>query len=432
MKHLPFRLHTLAALCVAMGASSSVQAAGFNLLEQNVSGLGNAYAGSAAIAENASTIYFNPAGMSLLPGTEFSAGITAIKPSFKFTDKGSTGPAGMPATGNNGGDAGKWAALPNLYVSHQLTPKWHVGLGLGAPFGLTTDYDKGWKGRYHSEKFAIESINVNPSVAYKVNEQLSIGVGANWFRIDADYRLATPRVIPTMGVFDMDTRVKMNGDAWGWNAGILYQATPSTRLGLSYRSQIKVTADGSTKLKNRDIPVMPAGADIARFDAKSTIKLPDTAVFSIVHDLNPKWTLLGDVSWTGWSSIPKLTIENRGPGAQNSELDLRFKDAWRIAVGANYHHNEQWTFKGGVAWDQSPVRQDNFRPTSLPDNDRYWLSIGAQYRMNKNMTWDVGYTHLFLKNTKINNDTNIPERGLTRGTYKNSGDILGVQFSYRF
>lgn len=432
MRNTALTIRILAAFCMALGTVGPAHAAGFNLLEQNVSGLGNAYAGSAAIADNASTIYFNPAGMSLLPGTSFSAGLTAIKPTFKFSDDGSTGPGGSPVKGSDGGDAGKWAAVPNLYIAHQLNHHWHIGLGVGAPFGLTTDYDKGWKGRHHSEKFAIESINLNPSIAYKVNEQLSIGLGANWFQIDADYRLATPRPIPGMGLFDMDTRVKMKGDAWGWNAGILYQASPSTRLGLSYRSRIKVTAEGNTKLHNRSIPGLPAGASLSRWDAEATITLPDTAIFSVLHELNPKWTLLADVSWTGWSSIPKLAIENTGPGARNSELDLRFKDAWRMAFGAHYHYNEKWTLKGGLAWDQSPVREENFRPTALPDNDRYWVSLGAQYRMSNSVTWDIGYTHLFLRKAKINNDTNIAERGLTQGVYKNSGDIIGVQFSYRF
>lgn len=437
MKKTVVALRTIPALIMALGASQA-HGAGFNLLEQNASGLGNAYAGSAAIADNASTIYFNPAGMALLPGGNFSAGLNAIKPSFKFSDDGSTLPLGLTggspraATGGEGGDAGKWAAVPNIYLSYQLAPQWWVGLGVGAPFGLTTEYEEGWMGRYHSEKFAIETINVNPSVAYKVNDQLSLGLGVNWMHIDADYRLATPAAFhPVLGPLDMDTRVKMKGDAWGWNAGILYQATPSTRLGLSYRSQVKITPDGTTKLRNRNIPAGIPAPNI-NWDAQATIKLPDTAIFSVVHDLNTRWQLLADVSWTGWSSIPRLEIENSGPGAQNADLELKFKDAWRVALGANYHYNEQWTLKGGVAWDQSPVRDEHYRPTSLPDSDRYWVSIGAQYRPSKNATWDFGYTHLFLKNTDINNDSDLAKRGLVRGTYKNSGDILGVQFSYRF
>jgi len=437
MKKTVVALRTIPALLMALGASQ-VHAAGFNLLEQNASGLGNAYAGSAAIADNASTIYFNPAGMTQLPGGNFSAGFNAIKPTFKFSDDGSTLPLGLtggvprPATGGEGGDAGKWAAVPNIYLSYQIHPQWWLGLGVGAPFGLTTEYEEGWVGRYHSEKFAIETININPSVAYKVNDQLSLGLGVNWMHIDADYRLATPAGFhPLLGPLDLDTRVKMKGEAWGWNAGILYQATPSTRLGLSYRSQVKITPDGTTKLSNRNIPPgLPAPN--FNWDAEATIKLPDTAIFSVVHDLNTRWQLLADISWTGWSSIPHLEIENSGAGAQNSDLKLNFKDSWRVALGANYHYNEQWTLKGGVAWDQSPVRDENYRPTSLPDSDRYWVSIGAQYRPTKNATLDFGYTHLFLKNTDINNDSDLAKRGLVRGTYKNSGDILGVQFSYRF
>ncbi len=165
-------------------------AAGFQLLEQNASGIGSAYAGSAAIAEDASTDYFNPAGMTLLPGMNVSAGVVAIKPSFKFSDGGSTGPnhfAGNPlgpfggrSTGGvDGGDVAYWAALPNAHFTWEVNPRIWLGLGVGAPFGLMTDYEKGWAGRYHSGKFAIESININPSIAFKATDTLSIGVGVN-------------------------------------------------------------------------------------------------------------------------------------------------------------------------------------------------------------------------------------------------------------
>lgn len=358
MKKTCFALRTIPSLLLPLGMSMGINhayAAGFHLLEQNASGLANAYAGSAAVAENASTVYFNPAGMTLLPNNNISTGFNAIKPSFKFSDNGSTSPQALtggtsqPATGGSGGEAGKLAFVPNFYLSHQLNPSWWLGLGLSVPFGLTTEYDKGWVGRYHSEKFAIETANINPSIAYKVNEQLSLGFGVNWLYIKADYRLATPvGYHPALGPLDMDTRVKMNGNAWGWNLGALYQLNDSTRLGVAYRSKIKITADGDTKLNNRNVPNGVPAPNI-RWDAHATIKLPDTAVISLVHDLNSRWQLLGDISWTGWSSIPRLTIENSGAGAQNAGLELRFKDAWRIALGANYHYSEKWTLKGGVA-----------------------------------------------------------------------------------
>lgn len=418
----------IAVVASTLGAAGTLHAAGFNLLEQNISGLGNAYAGSAAVAENASTVYFNPAGMTHLPGGNFSIGMAAIKPSFRFRDSGSTGPSGLPAIGGSGGDAGTWGIVPNMYLTWELSPRWFAGIGVGAPFGLSTDYHDGWVGRLHSEEFAIKSINVNPAVAYKVNDQLSLGLGINWMRLDADYRLATPFPPGPGYVGDASTRVKMDGDGWGWNAGLMYQITPDTRVGLSYRSQIKIKADGSTRLRNRNIPA-PFGP--FNWDANASIRLPDTAILSLSHKLNPKWQLLADVSWTGWSSIPRLSIENSGPLAQDRELDLRFKDSWRIALGANYHLNEQWTLKGGVAWDQSPVRDAHYRPTSLPDNDRYWVSVGAQYRLSKNATFDVAYTHLFLERTRMHNDS-APENGVIQGKYKNSGDIVGIQVSYRF
>ncbi|HUH60359.1 MAG TPA: outer membrane protein transport protein [Candidimonas sp.] len=429
-------LRIVSALVLGLG-TASVHAAGFQLLEQNASGMGNAYAGSAAIADNASTIFFNPAGMTRLEGVNVSAGASAIKPSFKFTNKGSTG---LASTGGNGGDAGELGVVPNAYISWQLNPSWYVGLGIGAPFGLMTEYeDDGWAGRFHSKKFSIESININPSIAYKVNDQLSFGAGVNWMHLDAEFSRAAPAIHPNplIGyVGDFDATVKMKGDAWGWNLGMLYQVTPATRLGLSYRSKVKIDASGKTKVTNRTAPgALAAAAGLpAQANASTTVELPDTAVLSLVHDLNSQWQLLGDISWTGWSSIKSLDIRNVGPNPLigNDSLDLRFRDTWRLALGANYKLNHQWTLKTGIAYDQSPVDSDKYRPTSLPDNDRYWLSLGVQYKHNDRTTVDVGYTHLFLKSTSINNDTAAATKGTVRGDYKSNANMVGVQLSHRF
>ncbi|MGB6105417.1 MAG: outer membrane protein transport protein [Pusillimonas sp.] len=433
-------LRMVSVFVLGLGAGG-VQAAGFQLLEQNASGIGNSYAGSAAIAENASTIYFNPAGMTRLPGINVSGGLTAIKPSFKFKDGGSTGPGGLPLGTDNGGDAGALGLVPNAYVSWEVNPNWYVGLGIGAPFGLMTEYDEGWVGRYHSKKFSIKSININPSVAYKVNDQLSVGAGINWMQLDANYRrnspaaglisqlpggMTNPLAPVLLNSPDMEAQVKMKGDAWGWNLGLMYQITPDTRLGLSYRSKVKIKADGDTNIDNTTPVPIPT-----HFDAKATVELPDTAILSVVHDLNSRWQLLADVSWTGWSSIKSLKIDNGNP-AFNDELDLRFRDTWRVALGANYKLNHQWTLKGGVAWDQSPVDSSKYRPTSLPDNDRYWVSLGAQYNFNERTSIDVGYAHLFVKSTSIDNDTDAASKGTVRGDYSSNANIVGVQVSHRF
>lgn len=405
---------------LALAAGGSAHGAGFQLLEQNASGLGNAYAGSAAVAENASTIYFNPAGMSQLSGLSVSAGISAIRPSFKFRNDGSTPPAAAPLTdfagAGNGGDAGKWGLVPNAYLAWQVDERWHVGVGFGAPFGLMTDYDDNWLGKYHSNKFEITTININPSVSYRVNDQWSVGAGLNWQRIDAEY---TRRTVVVPGLLASDAKVEVDSDAWGWNAGVMFQPTEDTRLGLSYRSKIRHKATGDTDL-----------AGVGSFDARANVTLPDTAILSAYHRLDSRWELLADISWTGWSSIEELNIRNTGiPG---DSLQLDFRDTWRIAVGANYRLDPAWKLKFGVAWDQSPVHRAGDRPTSLPDNDRWWFSAGIQYQATANTTIDLGYTYLYLDDTRIDNRHDLATKGRVAGDYDSKGNIIGLQISSRF
>lgn len=429
MNKASWAMSTLSA-AIAAGIAGTAQAAGFQLLEQNASGLGNAYAGSAAVAENASTIYFNPAGMTYLPGFNLSAGVNAIRPSFKFRDNGkSTNPlalGGGSPTGGNGGDAGSWGIVPNAYFSWQLNEKWFVGVGVGAPFGLMTEYDDDWVGQYHSTKFDIKTININPSIAYKVNEQFSMGVGLNWQHIDAQYTKKVVVPASPMGPFlPGDADLNLDGDAWGWNAGIMLQPTEDTRIGVSYRSKMKHTARGDTKIDGY------APGQSLSYDAKAKVNLPDTLILSAQHRLNQRWELLADISWTGWSSIPQLKIQN--DGGPTDTLPLDFRDSWRVALGANYQFAPQWKWRFGVAWDQSPVHNASDRPTSLPDNDRWWFSTGVQYQAGKHTSIDVGYTYLYLRDTDIDTDSGDPvTRGRVAGDYRSKGNIFGIQVSTRF
>ncbi|HPR08737.1 MAG TPA: outer membrane protein transport protein, partial [Denitromonas sp.] len=238
MKHIA-RLVPLALLALGSGHAA---AAGFQLLEQNASGQGNAYAGSAAVAENASTIFFNPAGMTQLKEREVSVGLNLVKPSFKFKDEGSrflTTPVSIPASGSGAGDAGDIGAIPNAYMSWALTDRIWAGVGIGAPFGLVTEYDENWVGRAQAILFDIKTININPSLAFKVNDMVSIGVGVNWQRMEAEYeRFATvlPNgVAPIAGLSSTKAILEADSDAWGWNIGALFTLSPATKVGVSYR-----------------------------------------------------------------------------------------------------------------------------------------------------------------------------------------------------
>lgn len=412
----------LAAAFVLASFAGRAQAAGFQLAEQNASGLGNGYAGSAAVAEDASTIYFNPAGMTRLPGLNISAGATVISTNFRFSNDGSIGPGGLPLGSNTGGNAGSVSAIPNAYLSWQASPRWFVGVGVSAPFGLATKYDDEWVGRYQSTEFDIRTINVNPSVAYKVDERLSLGAGISWQRLDGVYR----RMVPAYPAPDMKARIELGDNALGWNLGLMYQLTPATRVGASYRAAVHYDGTGTATLGN--IPASKAAVVPARADSRASFTLPDSAIFSVVHDVNNKWQLLGDLSWTHWSKLPSLDIDN-GPLGKDS-LELEFRNTWRVALGASYQYVPAWKFKAGLAYDQSPVPSSSLRPTSLPDNDRVSVSIGTQYRLNPNTTVDVGYAHLFF-HANINNATD-PRKGTVKGDWQTSADLIGLQVSYRY
>ncbi len=395
--------------------SGYASAAGFQLLEQNASGIGNAYAGSAAVAENASTIFYNPAGMTQLQAREFSAGVTAVQTKFDFKNNGSTNPGafgGGAATGpdDNGGTLG---FIPNGYMSWALNKDLYVGVGVGAPFGLKTEYDDNWKGRYQSQSFDIKTYNINPSIAYRVNNTVSLGFGLNIQRFEAEY---VRQGHPALG----KVRLNASDTGYGWNVGALFTLSEATKVGVSYRSQIKYDLKGdiATNIPGR------AGA------AKADLTLPETFILSVTQKLSDRWEMLGDVSWTGWSSIPKLSILNANNTVAD-ELDTQFKDTWRAALGANYKYNDALTFKFGVAYDKSPVPNDQRRLTSLPDNDRTWLSTGLQWKPSKTSALDVGVAYLFVKDTEINHDGGAA-KGLVKGSYDSNGILLGVQYSVAF
>ena len=354
MSRRSLSLSTLSVIVAGLGAST-VPLRRLPAPEQNASGLGNAYAGSAANPENASIIYYNPAGMTYLPGLlgrgQPDQALVQVlgqrrQPQSRRARHTRLRPGRLASHRRHGGDAGKLGVVPNLYASLQLNEKWFIGLGIGAPFGLMTKYDEGWAGQYHSNKFDIKTINVNPSVAYKVNDKFSMGFGLNWQRIDAEYKKKTVVQLPVPGrpVFtNGDADLNLKGDAWGWNVGFMLQPTEDTRIGLSYRSKIRQTAKGDTDIDN----IGPTRQS-ASFDAKATVDLPDTLILSAAHQLNERWELLGDISWTGWSSIPALKIRNSGTGAKDDELPLNFRDTWRLASARTT--SSRPTGSGSSAW----------------------------------------------------------------------------------
>lgn len=386
-----------------LAISGTAAASGFALIEQSASGLGNAYAGGAAGAEDASTIFFNPAGMSRLSGKQVVVAVHAIKPSAKFTG------TGLPGT-DMGGDAGSLALVPNAYFAMEVGSAAHIGLGINAPFGLQTEYDSQWVGRVHAIKSKIETINLNPSVAFQVNDALSIGAGINYQHIRGE--------LTSFAGGAGTSTVKGNDSAWGYNLGVLYNVNPQTRLGFAYRSAIDYTMSGDVTFS-----AAPAGNGPVTL----AIKMPDSFSVSMFHALDEKWDVMGDLTRTGWGTFKQLDVI-RSTGATLMSVPENWEDTWRVSIGANHHYSEQWTSRVGLAYDQAPV-PDAFRTARIPDNDRTWLSLGGQYKLSKESVINFGYAHLFVKNSSINSTITAPA---LVGSYSNSVDILSAQYTYSF
>jgi len=379
------------------------QAAGFALVEQNASGLGNAYAGQAASAQDASTIFFNPAGMTLLPDRQVVLAGHLIKPQAEFTGT-------SPLSGGNGGDAGDLSFVPNAYFAFRLTPDVHLGIGMNAPFGLKTEYDSTWKGRTQAIKSELKTVNLNPSIAWKASESLSLGAG-----LSIQYAEAT-----LTNFAGAPGTVKVRGDDydWGFNLGVLWQPSDATRIGLAYRSEVDHTLEGDATF---------SAAAASNGGVTADLTLPDSASLSLFHKLNAQWDLLADVTWTGWSDFKELRIV-RNNGSTLGLTTENWDDTYRYSLGANYHLNDRITLRGGVAYDQTPV-SDAYRTARIPDGDRTWIAFGGQYRVSDRSTLDFGYAHLFIRDTRINKT----ESGVTlSGTYEGAVDILSAQFTHNF
>lgn len=419
----------VAALTALPGA---VSASGFALIEQSASGLGNAYAGGAASAEDASTIYFNPAGMSRLRGDELVLAGHAIKPSTKFSNTASVAAALQPTVGGEGGDAGSWAAIPNAYFSMKATQHLSFGLGLNVPFGLQTEYDADWMGRFQAIKSRIETTNLNPSVAYRIGDAVSIGAGLNYQDIKGDltsvvnYSAAAGGALGA-GLEGVST-ISGTDSAWGYNLGMLVNPSAQTRIGLAYRSKIKFSLEGTASFANR-----PAALAAAIPDGPVTLalKTPDTLSASLFHQLNDQWDIMADATWTGWSVFKQLQVVRSNNGAALLTVPENWRNTWRVGLGASHHYNERWTTRMGVAYDQTPT-SNAYRTARIPDSNRTWLALGGQYKPAKQIALDFGYAHLFMAKAPIADMQAAAGKGDLVGTYKNSVDILSMQYTHSF
>lgn len=431
---------SLLGICAVLASQRDAAGAGYAIMEQGVAGLGNAYAGAAAAAEDASTVFFNPAGLTRLPGSQFLAGVHVVVPSARFTNRGSTDLTGQPLSGGEGGDAGSPLAVPNLYFSRQLGDRFYLGLGLFSPFGLSTEYNADWVGRYHAVKSDLVSLNINPALAWSVTEKLSVGGGISAQYLDAELNnaidfgsifgvLGAPGMAPQQN----DGFVTFKGDSWSWgyNVGVLYQFDGRTKAGAAYRSTISHTLKGDA-----DFSGAPAFNPTGRFldtGVKARVTTPDSLSLSLWHNFSSEIAAMADVTWTNWSKLDELRIRFDNPAETDAVTTFRWRDTLRYSLGALYRPGA-WTFRAGVAYDESPVRDAAHATPRIPDKDRVWVAGGLGYKLSDAISFALSYAHLFVRDTTIDKSAVGEDRfrGALDGSYDSKVDIVSGELAWRF
>lgn len=413
MKNPTFKI-AAAAMMVAGAFATQTYAAGFQLSEQSAIQMGRAMAGAGIVGDDLSAVHYNPAGMTLLSGTRMQATGTWVAVNLDYE-----GDYGQSENGRLKGQI-----IPAGFITHQINDSLWAGLGLTVPYGMGTEYGEGWEGKSRGTESMILTFDINPNLAWKVNEKLSVGGG-----ISLQYAKAELG----MGMGPMQANVKGDSWAWGWNVGVMFQPVETVRLGLAYRSNISHNADGHTTLNN--VPVKTDNDLVLtniRSDMEVRIKTPDTITFSATWEATDALRLSGTARWSKWSNFHSLDVQNldlAGPQFSSTVVENNWDDTWFFSVGADYKLNGQWTIRGGVAYDQGPV-ENQYRMAVIPDTDRVWFSGGASYKYTDNLTFDFGATYI-----KGVGDTDLYDKvgGKKIGEFKSLDSyIFSAQMQYLF
>lgn len=400
---------------LAMGvAVRDAEAGGFQLREQSTSAMGESFAGAGAGTDDASTIWYNPAGMTRLKGNQIVGNATVYMPVAKFSGTGLPG-----GVGANDGIAD--AMTGNVFAFWDYSSDLKFGIGVTSPFGLRSAYRNGWLGGLYALESSLTNINVNPSVAYRISPNLSIGAGLAITYTQAVLSNQTAWAGSTPTPF---AEVKGDDVGVGFNVGALWEFTPSTRLGLSYRSRVDNTLEGQLTF------MTPNHTVLFQTDAKAKFATPAMASIGLVHDIDADWTVKIGLDWTQWSSFDNLTVVQKQTGGVLAYTAENWRDSWFASIGADWRFMPGHTLRVGAAYDMSPVR-DAWRTARVPDGDRYWLSAGYSWEVTKGLRWDFAYAHLFGGTVDINETkTGVPLP--LKGSYTDHADLISTGFVYKF
>lgn len=414
-----------AAAVMAVCAASAAQAAGFMLTEQSAGSLGRAYAGVGVDGTDISGVFYNPATMTLHPGTQIQAGFVAVGLDLAYE-------------GNNGATengAANTQPIPFGYISHQMTDNMWIGLSMTVPFGMGTEFDDNWALAGRGISAQVLTFDFNPNVAWKLSDKVSLGAGLSIQYASADLKMKQYQAAD-QDIASLDSEVDADSIAWGWNIGLMWSPLDNLRFGLSYRSSVNHNADGDLTIDNARINGIPITADMAGaseglarvmgvYDASATLATPAWAMATAAWDVNDLVSLYATFRWTDWSSFDELTIKS----VTSSTITNKWQDTYLFSVGTDLRFTNWWTFRAGIGYETSPIDNPEYRTAIIPDADRWWFALGSSFKATDNLQLDVSAAWLH----------GTGERDLYGADHQPAGRfdkldayLIGAQLVYKF
>ena len=411
-QYIPFVFLAAIGSVLVVGGKTPVYAGAFGLDEQGAAAMGRANA-FAAQADDPSALFYNPAGIGQLQGTQVSLATTLIAPSTTFENSGS---------GNTTSTSSVLFYPTTFYAVHAIHENLHVGLGVFTPFGLSTEWPSNWEGRYVTTFSEINTYYFNPNIEWSPNSHLHLAAGISY--VPSSVTLRNKIDLSALTLPDGESEVTADGDGWGYNVAALASLPGANTLGVSFRSAVKIDYSGDNSTEPSAVVGPPQSV-------RSALTLPPILTIGLANRAINSLTLEADFQWVGWSKIQSITIDFVNPASPDVTSVYNWQDSYSLRFGAE-HSRGALTLRGGYAYDVSPVPSDTLDP-SIPDSDKHTLSLGAGYHFGKT-TIDVAY--MFIRsNDRSVNRTITPVAGppfVQQGTYSAQTQELGIGISYRF
>ncbi len=405
-----------AAIAAALSAvAGTAHAAGFQLTEQSALALGRAYAGVGVDGTDISGVYYNPATMTLHKGTKVQAGGVGVGLNLEYVDKENDA--------NNQNGRGSEQFVPHGFFTHQINDSTWFGLGITVPFGMGTEYGDDWARNAEGISANIMTVDINPNVAWKVNEKFSIGAGVSLQYAQADLKKKTVKMA---GVVEPITEIDADSTAWGWNIGIMWSPVENLRFGLSYRSNVVHDAEGTLTVEGMSDSSGLTGLN-GDWKGYATVEAPAWAMATAAWDVNDLLSLYATFRWADWSSFKELEITSE-KAELGSSITNNWRDTYLFSMGADLRVNSFWTLRGGIGYETSPIKQPETRTAIIPDANRWWFAVGSSFKWSEQFSTDVSFAHLHGVGER-----NLWEDGEKVGRFRRlDAYLIGVQMQYTF